>query len=103
MRYVLFNWLDPADVELWEGMTPAEQQREVELHVEWFARHRDHIVAGEELDEPQTVKTLRPGRQGQGVIVTDGPFVEVKEILGGFVVIEATDMGEAIAIASEWP
>ena len=103
MRYVLFNWLDPADAAIWEQMTPAEQRREVERHVEWFAKHRDHIVGGEELDEPHTVKSLRPGRQGEGIVVTDGPYVEVKEILGGFVIIEAADMEEAIAIASDWP
>ena len=36
-------------------------------------------------------------------IVTDGPFVESKEILGGFVILEAADLDEAVAIASEWP
>lgn len=103
MRYVLFNWLHPDDAATWERMSEAEQREEIERHVEWFTRHRNHIVGGEELDEPHTVKTLRPGRQGEGVIVTDGPYVEVKEILGGFVIIEAADMDEAISIASDWP
>ena len=43
------------------------------------------------------------GRQGDGIAVTDGPYVETKELLGGFVILEATDMEEAVAIASEWP
>lgn len=103
MRYVLFNWLNPDDAAAWEGMSPEQQQEEVERHVEWFARHREHVLGGEELDEPATVKTLRPGRQGNGVVVTDGPFVESKEILGGFVIIEAADMDEAVRIASDWP
>ena len=60
-------------------------------------------MGGEELDEPRTVKTLRRGRQGEGIVVTDGPFVETKELLGGFVVLETDTMDEAIAIASEWP
>ena len=103
MRYVLFNWLNPDDAAAWEGMSPEQQQEEVERHVEWFATHREHVLGGEELDEPATVKTLRPGRQGDGVVVTDGPFVESKEILGGFVIIEAADMDEAVRIASDWP
>jgi hypothetical protein len=103
MRYVLFNWMNPADVGVWEAMTPEEQQAEIELHMAWFRRHRDHVVGGEELDEPRTVKTLRPGRQGEGAIVTDGPFVESKEILGGFVIIEAESMDDAVAIAADWP
>jgi hypothetical protein len=49
------------------------------------------------------VKTLRRGRQGEGVVVTDGPYVETKELLGGFVILETETMDEAIAIASEWP
>lgn len=69
----------------------------------WFAKHRDHVVGGEELDEPRTVKTLRRGRQGDGIVVTDGPDVEAKEILGGFVILEADSMERALAIASEWP
>jgi hypothetical protein len=95
--------MNPDDVGLWEAMTPEEQQAEVELHMEWFRRHRDHVVGGEELDEPRTVETLRPGRQGEGIVTTDGPFVESKEILGGFVIIEAASMDEAVAIASDWP
>ena len=103
MRYVLFNWLSPEDVADWETWTPEEQQADAERHMAWFAKHRDHIVGGEELDEPRTVKTLRPGRQGEGVVVTDGPYVESKEILGGFVILEAASIDEAVEIASDWP
>ena len=58
MRYVLFNWLSPEDFAAWEGWTEEQQQADVQRHMEWFGRHRDHIVGGEELDEPRTVKTL---------------------------------------------
>ena len=103
MRYVLFNWLSPEDLADWETWTPEQQQADVQRHVEWFGRHRDHIVGGEELDEPRTVRTLRPGRQRDGVVVTDGPYVESKEILGGFVILEAESMEQAVEIASDWP
>jgi hypothetical protein len=103
MRYVLFNWLSTDDVAIWESWSAEEQGADIQRHIEWFARHRDHIVGGEELDEPRTVKSLRPGRQGEGLVVTDGPFVETKEILGGFVILEAEDIDQAVAIASEWP
>jgi hypothetical protein len=103
MRYVLMNWLNPDDVAVWEGWSPEEQQADVQRHIEWFRKHREHIVGGEELDEPAKVKTLRPGRQGEGIVVTDGPYVESKEILGGFVILEAASMDEAVEIAREWP
>ena len=103
MRTVLMNWVHPDDAEAYYAMTPEEQQADVERHVQWFRAHRDHIVGGEELDEPAKVKTLRPGRQGEGVVVTDGPYIETKELLGGFVILETDTLDEAVAIAREWP
>ena len=103
MRYVMFTYLSPEDVEAWHKWTPEEQQADVERHIAWFGKHREKIDGGEELGEAVQVKTLRPGRQGDGVVVTDGPFVETKELLGGFVVLEVADEAEAVAIASEWP
>ena len=100
MRYVLFNYVHPDDVAAWEAWTPEEQAADVERHRAWFGKWRAHIAGGEELDLPRTVKTLRPGRQGEGISVTDGPYVETKELLGGFVILDAADMEEAIAIAS---
>lgn len=103
MRYVLMNWVHPDDAAAWEAWSDEQKQADVQRHVEWFGKHREHIAGGEELGDVRTVKTLRPGRQGEGVVVTDGPFVESKEILGGFVIIDAADLDEAVAIASEWP
>ena len=103
MRYVIFNYVHPDDVAAWEAWTPEEQEADVERHRAWFRRWREHVVGGEELDAPNAVKTLRPGRQGDGIAVTDGPFVETKELLGGFVIVEAADMDEAVAMAAEWP
>jgi hypothetical protein len=103
MRYVLMNWVHPDDAAAWEEWSAENKQADIDRHMAWFGKHREHIAGGEELDEVRTVKTLRPGRQGEGVVVTDGPFVEAKEILGGFVIIEAADLDEALAIAREWP
>ena len=103
MRYVLFNYVHPDDAAAWEAWTPEEQAADVERHMAWFGKWRDRIHGGEELDAPRTVKTLRRGRQGEGIVVTDGPYVETKEILGGFVIFDAADMDEAIAIAGGWP
>ena len=103
MRFVMFTFNSPEGISAWEAMAPEEQAADVERHREWFRRYGEKIAGGEELDEPGMVKTLRPGRQGEGVVVTDGPFVETKEILGGFVILEADSMDEAVAMASEWP
>ena len=103
MRYVMFTYVDPEDVATWEGWPPEQKAAHVELHLAWFRKWRDQVVGGEELDPEATVKTLRPGRQGDGIAVTDGPYVETKELLGGFVILEAGDVEEAVAMAAEWP
>lgn len=103
MRYVIFTWVHPDDAAAWEGMTADERTADVDRHRAWFAKFGGKVVGGEELDYPPTVKSLRPGRQANGVIVTDGPYVETKEFLGGFIVVEAASLDEAVAMAREWP
>ena len=103
MRHVMLTFVDPDDAAAYYRLSPEEQGADVERHIAWFRKHGERIVGGEELDEPARVKALRPGRQGEGVVVTDGPYVETKEILGGFVILETETAEEALAIASEWP
>jgi hypothetical protein len=60
-----------------------------------------HLRAGEALQPVRTATTVRV-RQGKA-IKTDGPFAETKEQLGGFYVVEAKDLDEAIEIAARIP
>ncbi|MDQ2689608.1 MAG: YciI family protein, partial [Chloroflexota bacterium] len=60
------------------------------------------IVAGHELQPSSTATTVRIGPDG-GATVTDGPFVEGKEVVGGFAILDVADLDEALAIASSWP
>lgn len=64
-------------------------------------RESNHLITTHALQSARTSSTLRV-RKG-GVSVTDGPFAETKEQLGGFFVIEASDREEAIEIAGKWP
>ena len=100
-RFVCFTYPDPEYASHWLEMSEAERQAEIGRHNVWFAKHRDRIRGGEELAWPKLVRTVRV--RGDQPIVTDGPFIEGKELLGGFIVLEAADMDEACAIASEWP
>jgi hypothetical protein len=103
MRYVMFTYVHPDDAKAYYALSPQEQQADVERHIAWFRKHGERIVGGEELDESAKVKTLRPGRQGEGIVTTDGPYIEAKELLGGFIVLETDTVEEALAIAAEWP
>ncbi len=64
-------------------------------------RRNGHLVAAEALQAVRTARTLRV-RNGK-VSSTDGPFAETKEQLGGFFLIEARDLDEAIELASKIP
>ena len=64
-------------------------------------RTRGLLVAAEALQPIETATTVRV-RNGK-VSITDGPFAETKEQLAGFYLIEATDLNEAIQIASKIP
>ena len=60
------------------------------------------ILGGEALQPTATATSVRGGNTGDHV-VTDGPFVETKEALGGFYLIEAADLDQAIAFAKQCP
>ena len=60
-----------------------------------------HVLGGEGLQGAQNTATLR--FQNGKVIVTDGPFAETKEQLGGFILLEAEDMKQAIELMSKHP
>jgi hypothetical protein len=64
-------------------------------------RRGGHVVAMGSLAPPRMTASLRP-RNGTPW-TTDGPYVETKEQLGGFLIIEARDMNEAIRVASRHP
>ena len=64
-------------------------------------RKSGHYVAGEALQPVLTATTLRT-RNGR-MSTTDGPFAETKEQLGGFYLIEARDLNDAIQVASKIP
>jgi hypothetical protein len=73
---------------------------------EYFAftegiRESGHYVAGEALESVSTATTVRV-RNGK-VSTTDGPFAETKEQLGGFYLIEARDLNDAIQVAARIP
>ncbi len=64
-------------------------------------RERGHFVAAQALESVHAATTVRL-RSGK-VSVTDGPFAETNEQIGGFILIEAKDLNEAIQLASKIP
>jgi len=68
----------------------------------FMEKHAGSLRGGVALENPATATSIRRDETGESV-VTDGPFAESKEALGGTFLIEAADLDEALAIAKEVP
>ena len=99
MKYVLMFTSQP---EI-DKTIPAEDYDQVLVEIfRWFETNAEHIVNdGAALQDPPTAKTVRSGTSGP--VIVDGPFSEAKEVIGGFSIIEASDMDAAVALARTWP
>jgi hypothetical protein len=97
-----FLFLIHGDREAEAAMTPDERKAIVGEHFAYgsMLRERGAYVLGDALDDPSTAVTVRPGRRS---LVTDGPFAETKEAVGGLYVVECASREEAIELASGVP
>jgi hypothetical protein len=100
MRYLCLVYYDEKKLE---GLSRDEYNRLVEeaLSYREILRKTGHYIASDALEPVQTAVTLRT-RSGQ-LSTMDGPFAETKEQLGGFLLIEARDLNDAIRVASKLP
>ena len=71
-------------------------------HAEFARRNGSAIRGGEALQPVSTATSVRRDDDG-GFVITDGPFAETKEALGGYYVVEAADIDAAIELAKQIP
>ena len=100
MKFVCLGYIDE---QKWDGISEDERNA---LMDECFAyddvlRKNGHFAGGEALESAQSAATLR--YQKGKVIVTDGPYAETKEQLGGILILEAEDLKHAIELMSKHP
>jgi hypothetical protein len=100
MKYICLGYIEPNKFE-----TMSESERNAMLD-ECFTyddvlRKNGHFAGGEALQGPYTATTLR-WKNGKAS-VTDGPYAETKEQLGGILVLEARDLNHAIQLMSKHP
>ncbi len=98
MRYMLSIY---GDERLWTEATPEQVQAVMAAYEAFGQEAGERIVAGDGLQPASTATTVRV-RDGETVL-TDGPFAETKEQLGGFYVLECEDLDEALAWAAKIP
>jgi len=100
MKYLLMIYSD-------DSLLGALPEGEFDTRMRTCIEHADELreqgllLDTQQLEAPATARTVRI--RNERVSVVDGPFAETKEYLGGFNLIEAADMDEAVRIAAQFP
>lgn len=98
MKYMLLLIRSDND---WEAL--GEDERDYEAIGRWWATHAQagHVVGGHELQPARTATTVQ-WEQGKPIVI-DGPYLETKETIGGYGIVDVPDLDAALAIAKTWP
>lgn len=100
MQFVALIYLDPTLMDAVPQEDADTMMRGCIAHADAL-RREGRLLQSQMLAEPRTARSMRV-RDGRMTLV-DGPFAEAKEVLGGFNLIEARDLDEAVEIASGFP
>jgi len=100
MKFVCLGYIEPGK---FENMSEAERNAMVDecLAYDDVLRKSGHFAGGEGLQGPGAAATLR-WEKGK-VVVTDGPYAETKEQIGGILILEAQDIHHAVELMSKHP
>ena len=100
MKYLCMVIIDEKKLE---ALSQADSQAldDESLAHDQTLRDKGHLVAAQALESVRTAVTVR--MQKGKPFITDGPFAETREQIGGFILVDAKDMKEAIQIASKIP
>ena len=100
MKYICLGYYDE---KLWEQLTVSERDAFIDdcFTYDDVLREHGHFAGGEALQGAASAATLR--WENGRVTVTDGPYAETKEQLGGILILEATDLNHAIQLMSKHP
>src|SRR5687768_3611144 len=100
MKYVCLGYIENGK---WESLSESQRNAMMEECFEYddVLRKNGHFIGGEALQSANNAVTLR--WEGGQVAVTDGPYAETKEQLGGILLLEANDLNHAIQLMSKHP
>jgi hypothetical protein len=102
MKYVLLFCGTQADQAAFDNLSPDELKARYAEVGRWFAENRGAIATSAQLQGPNTATTVRFDAAGKP-LVKDGPFVEGKEILGGYCEVDVSSLDDALRMAKSWP
>jgi hypothetical protein len=100
MKYLCLVYFEP---KIWDTMSKSENEAldKDSLAYDEKLQQSGHYLTAEALQSVNTATTVRM-RNGK-ISTTDGPFSETKEVLGGFILINASDLNDAIQVAGHIP
>ena len=103
MKYLLLFVGTREDQDRWDQMSPDQIHAAMSGAETWFEKYTKggKITGGLQLQGYKGVTTVRDSNGKR--IVTDGPFIESKEVIGGFAIVDVKDLDEAQEIAKSWP
>ena|ERR671932_213755 len=102
MRYMLLFCGSDEDRRAFEAMTEEELRARYMEVARWFGENEERILASAQLQPRDAATTVRFPPEGQP-LVTDGPFLEGREDIGGYATIDVADLDAALAMARTWP
>ncbi|RYG49433.1 hypothetical protein EON79_01290 [bacterium] len=97
-KYLLLLRGDP---EFWPNLSPTEMQEALERYRAWSVslHEKNAYVAGDGLED----EGLTAHKSGGKLVITDGPFIEAKEMVGGYYLIQAENLEAARALLEDCP
>jgi hypothetical protein len=103
MRYVLL-FVETEEFERsFAEMGQAERDHAIQLVGKWLDKYGDKFRARGKLQPAHTATTVRLTGDGKPPIIKDGPFVEGKEVVSGYIEVEVADLDEALRMVQTWP
>jgi hypothetical protein len=102
MKYMLLFWGTSEAQRAYEAMSQEELGRRLAEVGRWFGEHQSKIVESNQLASPESATTLHLDR-GEEPLITNGPYLEGNEVIGGYAIIDVPDLDDALAMARTWP
>lgn len=101
MKYMLMFTATRDGQSQWDTMPEERRTVEYARIDEWFERAGARVIGGYELQPEQAATTVR--FESGKPVVTDGPFLEAKETIAGYAIVDVADLDEALGLARTWP
>jgi hypothetical protein len=101
MKYLLLFCATQEELAVWQALSEEDRAQTRTKSGQWMSEHRSQIRSDNGLHLPHTVTSVHIGAGGHP-LVTDGPFLEGTEVIGGYAEIEVADLDEALHLAKSW-